>query len=165
MKDILHISDLHISTSEKYGFSPQKVESVLNVLLQDIKQLEGSQNIIVDTIFFTGDIVCSGKKGEYKLFENIFLAPLLSALNLNAKDFYFVPGNHDVKRSSIDRFESAYRESASVEEINKLCKDIQNCTEKSIRLNDFNQFKKKWDDNKENILFKGGLFTTYKIDT
>ncbi|MDJ0476381.1 metallophosphoesterase, partial [Pantoea eucalypti] len=68
MKNIIHISDLHLSAVENRGFYYKDAIKVVDCLLLDLKEIEDSRSIKFDTIFFTGDLVNSGSKEEYTIF-------------------------------------------------------------------------------------------------
>jgi tetratricopeptide (TPR) repeat protein/predicted phosphodiesterase len=91
----LHLSDWH-----------QKDESfdrgvVRDALIKDIKERKDiHQNLEeIDFIIFSGDLAFNGKKEEFKLAEEYFIEPVLKATGLDKKDFFMVPGNHDLDRT------------------------------------------------------------------
>jgi predicted MPP superfamily phosphohydrolase len=110
MKNILHISDFHLSSNNRYGYPVDKIEILLSALKQD---LNSTYNNDVDAVFFTGDMSFSGKKDEFEILEKKFILPLLEHLNLTATEFYMVPGNHDVSRDKVNRVYAEYRASAT----------------------------------------------------
>ena len=90
----LHISDLHLNTTE--------VESVrMREQLPDYLLRNG---IKYDYIFCTGDIRDSSGEHYKEPFPSIdFLKQLCEIWNLSTEKLFIVPGNHDVNRSAADR--------------------------------------------------------------
>jgi 3',5'-cyclic AMP phosphodiesterase CpdA len=92
---ILHLSDLHISTSESTSQS-----IVLEALWNDIRASRDRGHVF-DFAFFTGDLIA---KGDYspihmQLARRIFIDPLLEVSGLPNTRLFIVPGNHDVQLS------------------------------------------------------------------
>lgn len=88
-----HFSDLHWdvrSSTERRAF--------LSVLYNDLRLRIGELGI-PDFVFFSGDIAYSGEEAQYSALEHEFLEPIRSLINSNDCLFFFVPGNHDVRRS------------------------------------------------------------------
>jgi predicted phosphodiesterase len=162
MKNILHISDLHLSTNNKDGLHFSKCDNLINKLLTDSQIHLNKIEEKIDTIFFTGDLVYKGSSEEYEKLHIHFITPLLEKLELTTNDLYICPGNHDIDRSTINRFELKYRETSSLEEKNQLATDIQNKNETWARIQAFLTFQEKIDSNKKNIISHGPLHTTYK---
>lgn len=88
----LHISDLHIKAPDDY-----QRDRVLNALIESLPALIKRYGQ-PDILFVTGDIAFSGKDAEY-VQASRFLDKLLAATNLEKKDLFIIPGNHDVDRS------------------------------------------------------------------
>jgi predicted MPP superfamily phosphohydrolase len=95
---ILHLSDLHARTDQRWSTAPLLLEAK-KILLAEAND----QNI--DVLAFTGDIAYSGKREEYDIaaewIEGFCLSS--SGLNLDCSRVLFVPGNHDVDRSLITK--------------------------------------------------------------
>lgn len=91
----VHVSDLHFGQ----GCESIKIDQnlVLSKLREDIKQQIDKHNLNVNAIFITGDIAFSGK--EYRLAEE-WIDGLSSIQEIEAKNIYMVPGNHDIQRES-----------------------------------------------------------------
>ncbi|ODA41811.1 metallophosphoesterase [Desulfosporosinus sp. BG] len=89
---IVHLSDLHI------GKDDPVFTRTLNNLIEDIKDTTKKQDLRLDAIAFTGDIVEKG--GTDKTFEiaNEFINRLLSEVNVPKENLLIVPGNHDIPR-------------------------------------------------------------------
>lgn len=96
----LNVSDLHISKSKL-----KDIKIVLHSFFKDVKKL----NKDVDFILFNGDLINNGSQGldgdyEYDIAETEFINPLLSSINKDKHNIFFVPGNHDVNRGKIDPY-------------------------------------------------------------
>lgn len=90
---VLHLSDLHISTSGK------RLSPLMENLLKDIeKEMRYSKHIM---IVVTGDIV---DRAEYKNKDNVieFFTRLKKCLGNKCEHIYIVPGNHDKVRNELD---------------------------------------------------------------
>lgn len=109
---ILHLSDLHVRTDTVWSTAP---------ILSDAKRLilDQANRENVDVVVFTGDIAFSGKEAEYKIagdwLDDLCLQP--TGLNLDPKGVVFVPGNHDVDRSSISPAARAVEEALRKAEV------------------------------------------------
>lgn len=88
---ILHISDLHVSTKDE---NDQRV--VLDPLLDRVRK-DRDQDLQPEMVVITGDLAWSGKKEEYEKLE-FFLGKFRNKLGLKKEQFFIVPGNHDVDR-------------------------------------------------------------------
>lgn len=94
--NILHVSDLHISTNVL-----PDVERVLSALWRDLGQLR-EQLGPLHVACFTGDMVASGhRSAEYELALEHFLMPLMEETGLASDRIFIVPGNHDVNRDAV----------------------------------------------------------------
>jgi len=87
----LHISDIHIGSSENYDQI-----RILNDLLNTI-DAEKNNDLTPDLIFISGDLVKKGKLEEYEKLEH-FLIKLLKITELKRDKIFLIPGNHDVDR-------------------------------------------------------------------
>ncbi|WNF47976.1 metallophosphoesterase [Pseudomonas sp. SG20056] len=162
MEIILHISDLHLSTNIKHGLNYEKCKEMALQIGNDAKSVLAETGKSVDSIIFTGDLVFSGKEDEYSKLDEYFIRPLLESFNIDKKDLYICPGNHDSDRNLISRFERKYRETSSIEEKNKLATDIIKGAENWNRIQSFNNYKKFIDKDKKNIISSTPLYSTYK---
>lgn len=90
----LHFSDLHCGAPGTAGPWP----NLAQLLAEDIERLSEGLGPI-DLVFFTGDLVFSGKAEEFDLAEER-LAGLLEAIKRAGGSplFFAVPGNHDLCR-------------------------------------------------------------------
>lgn len=90
---MLHLSDLHLDSSNL-----KDIEIVLDALWKDLTNFPD-----IDFILFSGDLVrAADKSDDFEKAYQIFLSPLLQQCQLTPDEFFIVPGNHDVQRSSID---------------------------------------------------------------
>ncbi len=88
---ILHISDLHLKSGDDFE---QGV--VFDPLLERVKA-DREGGLSPEIVVVSGDIAFEGVKEEYELAQR-FLCDLAATLKLSAKEFFIVPGNHDVNR-------------------------------------------------------------------
>ncbi|CAB1063715.1 hypothetical protein D1BOALGB6SA_8499 [Olavius sp. associated proteobacterium Delta 1] len=91
--EILHISDLHISTKDTFD-----QDTVLGALLDRIVA-DRQKDLQPEIVVVTGDIAKTGIKEEYTLAQTFF-KKLLAALELSPERLFIVPGNHDVNRKA-----------------------------------------------------------------
>src|SRR5262249_1075351 len=88
-----HFSDLHWdvrSSTERRAF--------LRVLHDDLQNRMQDFGV-PDFVVFSGDIAYSGEEAQYLAAEKDFFAPIRSLIGDAACPFFFVPGNHDVRRA------------------------------------------------------------------
>lgn len=88
---ILHLSDLHISSKE---------DSNHKILRNNIIKYIRDNNIKIDAIVFTGDIIDRNDKSAYVLSVEFF-NELLKACDLPTERLLIVPGNHDMERDEV----------------------------------------------------------------
>lgn len=95
----LHLSDLHLRDPET------SVDSVhLGSMLEDIRILAQKENLVLDGVFFTGDVAFSAQDPQYKLATGWFDKVLdACALSGQRDRLFIVPGNHDVDRDVVNR--------------------------------------------------------------
>ena len=65
----VHISDLHIRTTDETQYD---LKMVREALLADLKSLRADSGLAFDCVFFTGDLAFSGKTAEYQLAAAFF---------------------------------------------------------------------------------------------
>lgn len=92
----LHLSDYHWGERGQ-SFDQERSRRLLIDDIMSMVQLVGP----VDAIFFTGDLVWSGKKQEYEEASKFLDDLLRAAGNLPKERLFIVPGNHDVDWSEI----------------------------------------------------------------
>lgn len=94
--NILHISDAHIQMTAK-----EKISEVVGKMINDVLKVEKEENIKIDLVCFTGDLIQRGDKAvddenQMKIAEEILIDPVLNGLGLEKNKFIIVPGNHEV---------------------------------------------------------------------
>lgn len=116
---ILHLSDLHFKSVEI------SQDIVLNSLKNKLSTLF-KENNKPNLILVTGDIAFSGKKEEY-VRATAFFDWIISESGITRNEIFFIPGNHDVDRKSVDKAEIGWwykfsNESQLIENLgNELC--------------------------------------------
>ena len=162
MKNILHISDFHLSDGPN-GLSPKVAKEVVGSLKKDVDEMSLEINGSVDTIFITGDLTFSGKKEDFEKFKSIVVDDLSGHFGLETDDIFIVPGNHDCDRGSISRTEKPFRDKQSFKEIDELCSDVQLEREGWPRIEAFyNWFDDNFRGNK-NSIYNSKLTNIYKV--
>jgi len=102
----LHISDLHIDSTSYIDWKLEKAALLADVQdhqTEDTAFMPNRAGVVLkpDIIFITGDIAWSGKQKEYT--EAIgFINSLQKITKVKKNRIYIVPGNHDVKRKSVE---------------------------------------------------------------
>lgn len=91
---LVHLADLHIDDIEDTNFTLLREE-----LKSDIKKVMIQNELQIDMIAVTGDIVNKGKLKSYDLAKELFEG-ILEELCLEKQNMVFVPGNHDISRDS-----------------------------------------------------------------
>ncbi|KZZ49910.1 hypothetical protein A3758_13755 [Oleiphilus sp. HI0118] len=161
MKNILHISDLHLSTSKSKGFQSTELKKLLDSILGDLNSSSFEEPI--DTIFFTGDLSFSGKEDELIEVRQKFIEPLLSNLSLTFNDLYIVPGNHDVSRDKIGKIEERYRNKADDVELLELSIEVNESKQDWVRTENYLAFQSSIYEEVENIVYLGNLVNVRRI--
>lgn len=107
MLNILHISDLHY-TSSPSGQLRDAANAAVRLILELASTLKANGTLNADTcVFITGDIVqtgrpaAEGQKSDFDAVQEDLLKPLLDILSITPDRVYFVPGNHEIDRDSI----------------------------------------------------------------
>ena len=134
---ILHLSDFHLDRSNM-DISKNLVEKLLIAL----KSINNEKKI--DLVLFTGDMIDMGGKSfdepkiknALKLFEEIFINPLIKALNLTKNRFIFTIGNHEVDFNKIDTNDNINYTNESIDA--EILKNKNKCGE---HLEEYNQFR------------------------
>lgn len=94
----LHLSDLHITSSSDEG----RQDRWMNEVERDLPKLLEEKHLSPDFVLVSGDIANSGQATEYELALNFF-ETLRDRLPRRSARWMFVPGNHDVNWSKIDK--------------------------------------------------------------
>ncbi len=143
----LHLSDLHVC-KPKTGWDAKRVT---DALCKDLKKMQKDRGLRPDLIFFTGDAAyghmgnSEGKSitEQFRDAHDFFTAVRESFQPaIEQRNFFIVPGNHDVNRNKISKFETQALESIeSLNEITNFVKDTGVEWERIIgRLGDYAHF-------------------------
>ncbi|BAY99249.1 Rab family protein [Tolypothrix tenuis PCC 7101] len=143
----LHLSDLH-ACKPRTGWDAKRVT---DTLCKDLKKMQKQHGLRPDLIFFTGDaafghIGDSGGKSIAEQFREAhdFLTTVRESFDpvIEQRNLFLVPGNHDVNRNKISKFEKQALESiSSLDEITSIVKDIGIDWQRIIgRLDDYAHF-------------------------
>ena len=160
MKNILHISDLHLSTKEGRGFFYQKVEDLLELISVDLNE---NHDEPIDAVFLTGDITFSGEQEEFDKVKDVFILPLLEILSLDVNSLFFVPGNHDVTRSKVSPIDKNFRETANGSLIDNVSELVNLRKQEWPRLDNFIKFKSDILAKCSNITYDADLITVRSV--
>ena len=95
---ILHLSDAHISLKNK-----STINRLIALLQKDITLIQNEMCVDIKMVCISGDLINSGDNADVELDIALesFLQPLMEMLGLKEDCIFLVPGNHEVKRSSI----------------------------------------------------------------
>lgn len=89
---IIHLTDFHYTDNPKNIFDQ---DNIVNALIKDCKNKQK-----IDFIFFTGDLVFSGKKKEdFDQAKDLLLYKLAKDLTIEKDKIFICGGNHDVNRN------------------------------------------------------------------
>ncbi|MEM6456766.1 MAG: metallophosphoesterase, partial [Acidobacteriota bacterium] len=117
----LHLSDLHLRSES--GWERRKM---LTGLVDHLATLREKENIAPDIVCVTGDIAFSGKRDEYDQAAMLFKR-IGEAVGHDPKTsgrWFLVPGNHDVDRTRIKRFDGSILASLETQDaIEELLRD------------------------------------------
>ena len=104
----IHISDIHFRSSDQWRDSPTR-DSLIECISTHIRYDFISRP---DLVFCTGDVGFgeSQKQGLAAQYDDaeVFLANLLSTVNLPTNRLFLVPGNHDVSRAAVNKNADAH---------------------------------------------------------
>lgn len=156
MKNILHISDLHLSESEHQGFNFKFIEDLINTLVSDLPKNLSEK---IDTVFLTGDITHTGSASEFRKAMDLFITPLMGRLELALDNLYLVPGNHDVERSEINISQKLLRKNSSTKDLSEVCLLIETGKEKWGRLDNYLDFQSQLINKQKNVVYNSSLIT------
>jgi predicted MPP superfamily phosphohydrolase len=117
---ILHLSDIHF-----YSFGDNEHLDLdfdlRNELERDLTRLMDSIKAI-DVVLIGGDIAFSGKKEEYEK-ASVWIKSICKITNCKEENVLVVPGNHDIKRNTINpllkKLQETIKNSQNQGEINK----------------------------------------------
>ena len=95
--NILHLSDIH------FDIGNWNQDRVLKAFLEDTKDFLKGENK-PSLVIISGDITKSGQEAEFKTFRKHVIEPLKLATGVDDHQFVFAPGNHDVNREQVGKF-------------------------------------------------------------
>ncbi|WP_445454629.1 metallophosphoesterase [Flavobacterium sp. 25HG05S-40] len=154
---ILHLTDFHFSNEKKAIPNQNRLIDAM------LKSLEQEKNNI-DFLFFTGDLVNSGK--DFKDFEDadkVLIQEVLASLNIKKDDVFICPGNHDVNRGQeLDDIKDSINKIKSDKELDGyvLKQDGRSLKASLANFNNYLKFQKAFYKNDQDIL--DPLFTVHK---
>lgn len=95
--NILHITDFHFKQTKQDDFQQFKI---IEKMIENLK----TNNVKVDFVFFTGDLVFAGSdRAVFEKAKILLIDSILEAFNLDLERFFICPGNHDVDRSLVSK--------------------------------------------------------------
>lgn len=114
---ILHISDFHLDKNDR----DDSINHIVTPLLNTIEDLQKVKPI--DLILITGDLINKGGISYSEISEafddfiKVLIDPLIEKTNLSRERVFFVPGNHDIRRTADSKFiESGLKSTLNSEE-------------------------------------------------
>jgi predicted MPP superfamily phosphohydrolase len=144
----LHLSDLHVC-KPKTGWDAKRVT---DTLCKDLKKMQQDRGLQPDLIFFTGDAAYGHMgNGEGKSIAEQFrdAHDFFTAVResfdppIEQRNFFIVPGNHDVNRNRITDFETEWllSKQRNLDEITRCIQDTGANWKKLLeRLDDYAHF-------------------------
>lgn len=161
--NILHVSDLHYSTSKA-----KDADLVLQALTSDLIRLNSTSGLAPDLVIFSGDLVQAGETpSEFNLANDQFVQPLLRTLSLSTEKFFIAPGNHDISRQQVRKdkviqsglHNQLSSRNATNEFIDLYINDID--LHYFARMQNFNEFSNQFSNT--SLIRKTPFFTTYMV--
>lgn len=101
---ILHLSDIHACTENKRSLS-----DLVELLKTDLDKIAEESQTEIHAICITGDLINAGDNidTEMDVALDTIIHPIMQHLNLSEERIFVVPGNHEVKRSLINKYMEA----------------------------------------------------------
>lgn len=160
--NILHITDLHYNSN---SYEKLNQEHIIDKLCKSLENLE----IKIDLVFFTGDLVFSGKDvNDFEEAQAVFLNKISTALSISSENILMCPGNHDMDRSSKsealeDFFKTKIKSDNELYDfIKKSSEDYQNSIKTTTNYNSF--VRSYYNDNETNNINELYSIFTRKIE-
>ena len=146
---ILHLTDLHFSENK----SREIVNFVESQLVDKIITSNDAQKI--DLIFFTGDLVFSGKNEDFENAKIKFIKPICDCINLPYENFILCAGNHDLEYGKeLPAITQYIEEFKTNEEIDTFVKEKdEQYTISCYNINNFNTFIQSFYSSASNFIF------------
>lgn len=89
---ILHLTDFHYSNRD--SIQTRVVESIIKTINEN--------NIKIQLVFFTGDLVQMGSDiSNFRDARTLLFDSIINYLNVNKENIIFCPGNHDIDRNVV----------------------------------------------------------------
>lgn len=131
---IAHLSDLH-AAKDKTEALP-----IIAAALADLERAHADTPI--DLVVFSGDLADTGQSLDYEAAHDRLIEPLLQKLNLGPERLALVPGNHDVDRKRIDRYQEGglRAELTNSSKVAELIKDPSALGAATDRLDAWNEY-------------------------
>ncbi|RYE70252.1 MAG: metallophosphoesterase [Rhizobiaceae bacterium] len=95
--NIVHLSDLHLKSSDPEKFNQSLI---LDALVEDLEYIRDSQ-LRPDCIIFSGDIVQASDDAESNKSAIALISRLAESAGLDTSRVFLCPGNHDASRSVV----------------------------------------------------------------
>ena len=95
---ILHVSDIHATKNNK-----EKIKRLVSLLIDDLETLKQTNNLSINAVCITGDLISSGDTAEEDLEVVLteFIQPIIESQQLSNDKVFIVAGNHEIKKSQI----------------------------------------------------------------
>ncbi|VXC71584.1 conserved hypothetical protein [Enterobacterales bacterium 8AC] len=95
---ILVISDLHVGTTARAKdfctLNSDSASAITENFIDDFKELVQSENLSATHLLIAGDITDRGEISEFEMAAER-IQDIINILNIDIKNVFFVPGNHD----------------------------------------------------------------------
>ena len=131
----LHFSDFHIRAENTIDQSVIQEE-----FFKDLERQLTENNIMLTFIFFTGDVAFSASRKEYEIAINFF-NELCHKTNIDKKNLFIIPGNHDVNRYNVSKLlDDSRMELKSREEIREIFTKEQVLQKYLTRFDNYSKF-------------------------
>lgn len=108
----IHLSDIHFHKSS--GNSVDIDADLRNAILFDIKENAKRNLQDIRGILVGGDVAFAGQREEYNIAKE-FLKEIAVSLEIDEKNIYCVPGNHDVDQQFIKSSKSVFDAQSEIE--------------------------------------------------
>ncbi|RKS15525.1 metallophosphoesterase [Flavobacterium sp. 120] len=156
---ILHITDLHFKDNTNSIYS---INKIIDKIYEENKDKD------INYIFFTGDLVFSGKSiDDFRKANEILLRTLASKLKIEKKNVFICGGNHDVHRDQeMSVIKDKLLEIKSEEALNTFLEDHKQYEASLMNIRNYLLFQDEFYN--ENVLLKDetdeikDLYTVHK---
>jgi predicted MPP superfamily phosphohydrolase len=154
--NILHLTDFHYSQK---GKEPSKIINAIIGKLQEEK-------ILIDFVFFTGDLVnIGGEDAPYWTAKELLFDPLVQQLGIASDSIIICSGNHDIDRTKVSKALKSHIDGEIInnDKLNEFYKNNNGVDFKHsiASLNPFFSFSKKFYDNVETNILESPLYSIH----